>query len=208
MAIKAKHQRLVLLVIALVVLIGAGSQSTYALQCAQAMDARKIIVVNRGQARLERVLADFGDERTVGVRWDDQVVENVLAECRPFNEPHFVMVNAPVQAAYELAPRLMGYGTVLDGHAGVKGAQGKPKIIHEVDLNNDVHYRLQCYQATHGSSMHGIRLAHQFLTERRLPNIHKMTNDSERFGQDAIQAAISRAADPDSLKVMIDWSQA
>ena len=192
----------------IVVLIGAGSQSTYALQCAQAMDARKIIVVNRGQARLERVLADFGDERTVGVRWDDQVVENVLAECRPFNEPHFVMVNAPVQAAYELAPRLMGYGTVLDGHAGVKGAQGKPKIIHEVDLNNDVHYRLQCYQATHGSSMHGIRLAHQFLTERRLPNIHKMTNDSERFGQDAIQAAISRAADPDSLKVMIDWSQA
>ena len=38
----------------IVVLIGAGSQSTYALQCAQAMKARKIIVVNRGQERLER----------------------------------------------------------------------------------------------------------------------------------------------------------
>ena len=111
----------------IVVLIGAGSQSTYALQCAQAMNARKIIVVNRGQERLDRVLRDFGDERVVGVRWDEPTSSNACCdECRPFNEPHFVMVNAPVQAAYELAPKLMGYGTVLDAHAGVKGAGGKP----------------------------------------------------------------------------------
>ena len=68
-----------------VVLIGAGSQSTYALQCAQAMGARKIIVVNRGAERLARVLRDFGDERVVGVRWDENVVSNVFAACRPFN---------------------------------------------------------------------------------------------------------------------------
>ncbi len=189
----------------IVVLIGAGSQSTYALQCAQAMQARKIIVVNRGQQRLARVLRDFGDDRVVGVPWDENVVEHVLQECRPFNEPHFVMVNAPVQAAYELAPRLMGYGTVLDAHAGVKGAGGKPRIAHELDLNNDVHYRLQCYQATHGSSMRGIRLAHQFLCEGRLPKLDLMTNDSERFAHAGIEQAVARAADRDSLKVIIDW---
>ncbi len=189
----------------IVVLIGAGSQSTYALQCAQAMKARKIIVVNRGLERLERVLRDFGDETVVGIRWDEAVVENVLQECKPFNEPHFVMVNAPVQAAYELAPKLMGYGTVLDAHAGVKGAGGKPRIAYEVDLNNDIHYRLQCYQATHGSSMRGIRLAHQFLSEGRLAKIDLMTNESERFHHSQIQEAIQRAADSDSLKVIVDW---
>lgn len=189
----------------IVVLIGAGSQSTYALQCAQAMNARKIILINRGQERLERVVRDFGDETVVGIRWDEQVVENVLAECKPFNEPHFVMVNAPVRQAYELAPKLMGYGTVLDGHAGVKGADGKPRIAHEVDLNNDVHYRLQCYQATHGSSMHGINLAHQFLSEGRLPKIGLMTNDSERFEHDNLIGAVERASDSDSLKVIVNW---
>ena len=115
------------------------------------------------------------------------------------------MINAPCREAYELAPRLMGYGTVLDGHAGVKGAEGKPRIAHEVDLNNDIHYRLQCYQATHGSSMHGIRLAHQFLSEGRLPKIDLMTNASERFRHADLHRAIARAADPDSLKVIIDW---
>ncbi|MFN3149315.1 alcohol dehydrogenase catalytic domain-containing protein [Bremerella sp.] len=189
----------------IVVLIGAGSQSTYALQCAQAMNARKIIMINRGQERLERVLRDFGDDKVVGIRWDENVVENVYKECKPFNEPHFVMVNAPVAAAYELAPKLMGYGTVMDAHAGVKGASGKPRLAHEVDLNNDIHYRLQCYQATHGSSMRGIRLAHQFLSEGRLPKIDLMTNDSERFGSDDIQGAIARAADSDSLKVIVHW---
>jgi len=189
----------------IVVLIGAGSQSTYALQCAQAMDARKIILVNRGQERLERVLRDFGDERVVGLRWDENVVSAVLHECKPFNEPHFVMINAPCREAYELAPKLMGYGTVLDGHAGVKGAGGKPRIAHEIDLNNDIHYRLQCYQATHGSSMHGIRLAHQFLSEGRLPKIGLMTNPTERFPHTQLKQAIARAADSDSLKVIVDW---
>ena len=114
-----------------VVLIGAGSQSTYALQCAQAMGAGKIILVNRGAERLERVLRDFGDERVVGVRWDENVVERVFSECRPFNEPHFVMMNAPAREGYELSVKLLGYGTVLDAHAGVKGAGGKPRIAHE-----------------------------------------------------------------------------
>lgn len=190
-----------------VVLIGAGSQSTYALQCAQAMGARKIILVNRGAERLERVLRDFGDERTVGIRWDEHVVERVFAACRPFNEPHFVMMNAPCREGYELSVRLMGYGTVLDAHAGVKGAGGKPRIAHEVDLNNDAHYKLQCYQATHGSSMHGIGLAHQLLVEGRLPNIGKMTNASERFPAHQIREAIQRAADSDSLKVIINFDE-
>ncbi|MEE2640450.1 MAG: alcohol dehydrogenase catalytic domain-containing protein [Planctomycetota bacterium] len=188
-----------------VVLLGAGSQSTYALQCAQAMGARKIILVNRGIDRLERVLRDFGDQNVVGVRWDEDVVENVLRECKPFNEPHFVMVNAPVAAAYEIAPRLMGYGTVLDGHAGVKGADGKPRLTHEVDLNNDIHYRLQCYQATHGSSMHGIGLAHEMLANHQLDKIDLMTNETEKFHHSKIMAAVQRAADKDSLKVIIDW---
>lgn len=188
-----------------VVLIGAGSQSTYALQCAQAMGARKIIVVNRGAARLERVLRDFGDERVVGVRWDADVVPNVFRACRPFNEPHFVMMNAPAREGYELAVKLMGYGTVLDAHAGVKGAGGKPRIAHEVDLNNEVHYKLQCYQATHGSSMHGIRLARQLLSDGKLPKLGLMTDATERFPPGEIEAALRRAADPDSLKVIINW---
>ena len=188
-----------------VVLIGAGSQSTYALQCAQAMKARKIIIINRGTERLDRVMADFGSNNVVGLRWDHQVVDNVFKACHPFNEPHFVMVNAPCLEAYELATKLMGYGTVLDGHAGVKGASGKPNITHQVDLNNDIHYRLQCYQATHGSSMYGIRLAHQFLSEGRLPKIDLMTNSTEQFQYNQIDQAIERAADSDSLKVIISW---
>ena len=188
-----------------IVLIGAGSQSTYALQYAQSRGARKIIVINRGAGRLERVLRDFGDERVVGLRWDESVVEKVFAECKPFNEPHFVMANASVQSAYELATKLMGYGTVMDGHAGVKGANGKPRIVHEVDLNNDIHYKLQCYQATHGSGPHGIGLAHQLLSEKRLPLLDRMTNETERFPHTKIMEAIERAADPDSLKVIIEW---
>lgn len=189
-----------------VVLIGAGSQSTYALQCAQAMGARKIILVNRGKERLERVLADFGDETVVGIRWEEDARERILAECRPFNEPHFVMINVPAPAGYELATELMGYGTVLDAHAGVKGPEGKPRIPHELDLNGDVHYRLQCYQATHGSSLRGVRLAHRFLVEGRLPRIGRMTNESERFPADRLLEAIERAADKDSLKVIVDWT--
>src|SRR5690606_38512527 len=100
---------------------------------------------------------------------------------------------------------LMGYGTVLDAHAGVKGAGGKPRIAHEVDLNNEVHYKLQCYQATHGSSMHGVNLARDLLSNGKLPKIGLMTNASERFHHTQIAAAIKRAADSDSLKVIINW---
>ena len=188
-----------------VVLIGAGSQSTYALQCAQAMGARKIIIVNRGVERLERVLRDFGDDRVTGVIWDDNVVENVFAACKPFNEPHFVMMNVPAQDGYELAVKLVGYGTVLDAHAGVKGPQGKPRIAHEIDLNNQIHYKLQCYQATHGSSMRGINLAQDLLSTGKLPKLDLMTNDTERFRPEKMLAAIKRASDRDSLKVIIDW---
>ena len=188
-----------------VVLIGAGSQSTYALQCAQAMGAGKIILVNRGAERLERVLRDFGDGRVVGVRWDENVVERVFSECRPFNEPHFVMMNAPAREGYELSVKLLGYGTVLDAHAGVKGAGGKPKIAHEVDLNNDIHYKLQCLQATHGSSMHGIRMAHELLVGGKLPKLGLMTHASERFGPNQILEAIKRADDKDSLKVIVNF---
>lgn len=188
-----------------VVLIGAGSQGAYALQSVQRMGARKVILVNRGEERLQRVLRDFGDSRVVGIRWDDAVIENVRRECLPFNEPHFVMVNAPVQAAYELATKLMGHGTVMDGHAGVKNAGGKPPILHQVDLNNDIHYKLQCYQATHGSSMHGIRLAHQFLSQGGLPLLDRMTNDTERFPETNLREAVERAADADSLKVIVHW---
>ena len=189
----------------IVVLIGAGSQSTYALQCALAMGARKVILINRGIERMERVLRDFNNERLVGLPWNGEVVANVFAACKPFNAPHFVMVNAPCKEGYELATRLLGYGTVLDGHAGVKGAEGKPRVPHEIDLNNDVHYKLQCYQATHGSSMHGIGLAHGILSEKKLARIDRMTNSSERFPHTQILAAIERAADSDSLKVIIDW---
>lgn len=188
-----------------VVLIGAGSQSTYALQCAQAMGARKIILVNRGPERLARVLRDFGGENVVGLRWDENIVAHVRKECRPFNEPHLVMVNASAEAAYQLAPQLMGYGTVLDAHAGVKGATGKPKILHQVDLNNDIHYRLQCYQATHGSGLRSVRLAQQFIATNRLPLLDRMTNDTERFPATQLRQAIARAADADSLKVIVNW---
>lgn len=189
----------------IVVLVGAGSQSTYALQCALAMGARKVIMINRGKERLERVMKDFEDPRVVGLLWTEDVVEKVMEECKPFNEPHFVMINASAEAAYILGTQLMGYGTVLDAHAGVKGASGKPRIEHTVDMNNDIHYRLQCYQATHGSGMHGIRLAHQMLAGKRLPRIHHMTYDNERFHHSQILKAINRAADSDSLKIIINW---
>ena len=94
---------------------------------------------------------------------------------------------------------------MVDGHAGVKGAGGKPKILHEIDLNNDIHYKLQCYQATHGSSLHGIGLAHDILSNNKLPLIDRMTNDTERFHHTQILEAIQRAADSDSLKVIINW---
>ena len=190
-----------------VVLIGAGSQSTYALQCAQSMGARKIILVNRGRERLDRVVRDFGDDTVVGVPWADEAetVRAVLAECAPFNEPHFVMMNVPAEAGYRLAVRLVGYGTVFDAHAGVKGAGGKPPILHQLDLNNDVHYKLQCYQATHGSGPRGIELARRLIQEGRLPNLGRMTNDTERFRHDQMAEAIRRAGDSDSLKVIIDW---
>jgi threonine dehydrogenase-like Zn-dependent dehydrogenase len=189
----------------IVVLIGAGSQSTYALQCALAMGARKVILVNRGEVRMRRVLRDFADERLCGLRWDTDVVERIKAECRPFNEPHFIMANAPVAAAYELGMKLLGYGTVFDAHAGVKGAAGKPRITHEVDLNNDIHYKLQCLQATHGSSMRGIRLAHRMLLDDALPRIARMTREDERFTPDRMSEAIRRADEEDSLKVIINW---
>ena len=188
-----------------VVLIGAGSQSTYALQCALAMGARKVIVVNRGAERLNRVMRDFGEERVTGCIWDDHIVDKIREACRPFNEPHFIMVNTPAEAGYRLATALAGYGTVLDMHAGVKGAGGKPRIAHEIDLNNDIHYKLQCYQATHGSGMHGIKLARELLTANRLPRLNLMTHPSERFPQSGIREAIARAADTDSLKVIIHW---
>lgn len=189
----------------IVVLIGAGSQSTYALQCAQAMGARQVIMINRGAGRLSRVLRDFGDARTVGVPWDEHVVARVQELCRPFNEPHFVMMNAPCREGYELSVKLMGYGTVLDAHAGVKGAGGKPRIAHEVDLNNQVHYQLQCYQATHGSTMRGINLAHGLISQGRLPRLGLMTAADERFRPEQTLAAIRRASSSDSLKVIIDW---
>ncbi len=188
-----------------VVLIGAGAQSAYALQCARAMGARRIIVVNRGAARLNRLLQEFGGDDVVGLPWDEHVVENVRQACRPFNEPHFVMVNASAEAAYRLGVRLMGYGTVLDAHAGVKTAAGKPKILHEVDLNNDIHYRLQCLQATHGSNLRSIGLAGSWIAEGRLPQLHRMTRADERFPPERLADAIARAADPDSLKVIVEW---
>ena len=190
-----------------VVLIGAGSQSTYALQAAQAMGARKIIVINRGQERLDRVMRDFADERTTGILWTEDVVDKIKAACLPFNEPHFVMINVPHRVGYDLAVQLVGYNTVLDAHAGVKGPDGKPAINHTLDLNNDIHYKLQCYQATHGSSLHGITLAANMLLENQLPNLGKMTNDSEVFSRHQIREAIARAADSDSLKVIIDWDR-
>ena len=96
-------------------------------------------------------------------------------------------------------------GTVLDGHTGVKGASGKPQIMHEVDLNNDIHYKLQVYQATHGSNWHGIGLARDMLIGCGMTKLDLMTNDSERFDHTQIIEAIHRAEDKDSLKVIINW---
>jgi threonine dehydrogenase-like Zn-dependent dehydrogenase len=71
------------------------------------MGARKIILINHGQERLERVLRDFGDERTVGIVWDDDVVAKTLEAGEPFNEPHIVMVNASAEPGYRLTTQLM-----------------------------------------------------------------------------------------------------
>jgi L-iditol 2-dehydrogenase len=87
----------------------------------------------------------------------------------------------------------------------VKGAGGKPRIAHELDLNNQVHYQLQCYQATHGSTMRGITLAHRLISDGRLPKLGLMTGTDERFRPDQLLAAIQRASSSDSLKVIVDW---
>lgn len=192
-----------------VVLVGAGSQSAYALQCSLAMGARKVVVVNRGPVRLARLMRDFGDDpRVVGLPWTDDVAERVFEACRPFKAPHFVMINASAATAYALGADLMGCGTVLDVHAGVKGAGGKPRIERAIDMNNDIHYRLQCYQATHGSGMHGIRLAGRLLAEGKLPRIGRMTAADERFPPTRLREAIDRAADSDSLKIIVNWEDA
>jgi len=190
-----------------VVIIGSGSQGVYAMQVALSMNARKVILVNRGEARLQRVLKDFNDPRVVGFKWTDDVHTKVMEACKPFNEPHFIMITASAEQAYRLGISLMGYGTVLDAHAGVKGASGKPKIMHEIDLNQDIHYKLQCYQATHGSSQRGVQMAGQLIDDDKLPLLGRMTYDSERFGHTQIKEAITRAADKDSLKVIIDWER-
>ena len=194
----------------IVVLIGAGSQSVYALQSALAMGARKIIIANRGQQRLSRVLREFGSTEKYstpieGIVWDEHVKLKILNACKPFNEPHFVMVNASAESAYRIACDLAGYGTVIDAHAGIKGVKGKPQILHTIDLNNDIHYKLQCYQATHGSKMYSIRLAHKLLNNNELPLIERMTNDQERFTHTQIRQAIEKASSPDSLKIIINW---
>lgn len=211
----------------IVVLIGSGSQSVYALQSALAMGARKIIIVNRGTERLARVLSDFdpsrpdssaelppdpardtyrsADGRLVGLLWTSDIVNRIRAECAPFAAPHYVMVNASAETAYRLGLELMGSGTVLDAHAGVKGASGKPRILHEVDLNRDIHYRLQCYQATHGSSMRGINLAGSLIAGGKLPLLCRMTRQNERFHHHRLDEAITAATRPDSLKVIVQW---
>jgi len=43
------------------------------------------------------------------------------------------------------------------------------------------------------------------LSEGRLPLIDRMTNSSERFPHTKILESIQRAADSDSLKVIIEW---
>jgi L-iditol 2-dehydrogenase len=53
--------------------------------------------------------------------------------------------------------------------------------------------------------MHGVNLAHDLLSNGKLPKIGLMTNASERFHHSQIAAAIKRAADSDSLKVIINW---
>jgi len=55
------------------------------------------------------------------------------------------------------------------------------------------------------SSMHGIGLAQKLLAEKRLPLIDRMTCDNERFHHSQICEAIDRAADKDSLKIVIEW---
>jgi hypothetical protein len=53
--------------------------------------------------------------------------------------------------------------------------------------------------------MHGIGLARDLLAGKKLPLLDRMTNDNERFPHTQIREAIARAADPDSLKVIIHW---
>ncbi len=53
--------------------------------------------------------------------------------------------------------------------------------------------------------MHGIRLAHQFLSQGGLPLLDRMTNDTERFPETKLREAVERAADADSLKVIVHW---
>ena len=117
------------------------------------------------------------------------------------------MMNVPAEPGYRLASQLMGYGTVLDAHAGVKGAGGKPVIEHKVDLNNDIHYKLQVYQATHGSTWHSVGLARDLIQNGSLPKLDKMTQLDERFEHSSIKQAIHRAEDDDSLKVIINWEE-
>jgi L-iditol 2-dehydrogenase len=119
---------------------------------------------------------------------------------------------SPVSAPFAMKPLLslvLGFSMAAASQLAAQDApaitNGKPRIEHTVDMNNDIHYRLQCYQATHGSGMHGIRLAHQMLAGKHLPQIHRMTYDNERFHHSQILKAIYRAADSDSLKIIINW---
>ncbi|GAB1483964.1 hypothetical protein MASR2M78_27810 [Treponema sp.] len=43
------------------------------------------------------------------------------------------------------------------------------------------------------------------IAEHKLPLLDRMTHEDERFPHTRIKEAIERAADSDSLKVIIDW---
>lgn len=53
--------------------------------------------------------------------------------------------------------------------------------------------------------MHGLNQARDLIANNTLSKIGLMNNSNERFRPDQMDAAIRRASDSDSLKVIINW---
>jgi hypothetical protein len=66
-------------------------------------------------------------------------------------------------------------------------------------------YKLQCFQATHGSSLRSVELARGLIAGGKMPLLGRMEGEGEHFPPSRLGEALKRASGRNSLKVVVDW---